>query len=324
MRFLKFPGSRKNDPRSLKGPAMETTLNEDTKPQEETSKDEGSKASPQALTFTVDSFSNGIAFGQHSSADVQDPREVYGLAIKDSTEVVPLRSRYALHKDSPQSKLERHLMRLSQQGVLRSSTMYFGTTTDPFYPFEGKFDTSIKFLELFQRYTPGMLHIQTRSPLIVIALPVFKKLGKHCAITIGLETPLEEEANRYTPGLPRIEERLKTVRALRRFGVEVNLQVSPLLPYGDWKSDAPAFARLLVEHADHIFVEGLVKGSEKAQRKAQSGPLAQKLAADRKFHWLRHDSANPLITAIEELAPEKLKLPERKHLQDRQVQMFAA
>lgn len=274
--------------------------------------------------FTVDSFSNGIAFGQHRLPAGQDPRLTYALRLKDNSQSVRLRSRYLLHKNNPLHELERHLMRLSQQGILRRSSIYFGTTTDPFFPFEGKFDASIKFLELFQKYTPGMLYVQTRSPLIVIALPVFKKLGKHCAITIGLETCIEKNVERYTPGLPRIEERLKTVEALRRFGIEVNLQVNPLLPYGDWRQDAGAFAELLVKHADHIFLGGLVDNHEGNARQAQSSILARKLAEDRKFHWLRPDTAQPLYDAIEQMAPEKLKLPERKHLGKKQMEMFAA
>lgn len=190
------------------------------------------------VMYTVDSFSNGIAFGQHKLEEGQDPREVYSLRLRDDVEMIRLRSRYALHKERPLYELERHLMRLSRQGILRSAIIYFGTTTDPFFPFEGKFDASMKFLELFRRYTPGMLHVQTRSPLIVLALPVFKALGKHVSVTIGLESCLEDSVQRYTPGLPRVEERLKTAAALRKFGIEVMLQVHPVLPYGDWRKDA--------------------------------------------------------------------------------------
>lgn len=274
--------------------------------------------------FTVDSFANGIAFGQQRLPEEADPRDYYSLRIRDDSGVVELRSRYMLHKNNPLHELERHLMRLSQQGVLHSSIIYLGTTTDPFFPFEGKFDASMKFLELFQRYTPGLLCVQTRSPLIVIALPVFKKLGKHCSITLGVETSSEEAVRRYTPGLPRISERLKTATALRRFGVEVNLQVNPVLPYGDWRNDAASFAELLVNHGDYIYIRSITDGSERQEQKIRATTLAQKLAKDRKFHWLRPDTAQPLYDAVAALAPEKLKQPERKHLASKQLSMFAA
>ena len=283
-----------------------------------------SQAQDAIRTYTVDSHADSIAFGQHKTLPGSDPRDVYALRLHDDGEVLKLRSRYSLHRDKPLYELGRHLMLLSQQGVLGSSIIYFGTMTDPFHPFEGKFDASMKFLELFLRYTPGMLCVQTRSPLIVLALPVFKTLGRHVAITIGIETPSEEAVLRFTPGLPRVEERLRTAEALRRFGVPVMLQVSPLLPYGDWRGDAGKFAELLCEHADGLYVRGLSNGTEQCERRLSTTTVAKKLAADRMFHWLRSDGANPLISEIEARAPEKLEPPAWRHLDSKQMEMFAA
>lgn len=277
-----------------------------------------------ALTYTVDSFARGIAFGQHRMEKGSDPRDFYSLHLEDDTELLRLRSRYSLHKQEPLVELESHLVRLSKQGVLRTSAIYLGTTTDPFLPFEEKFDASMRFLELFQRYTPGLLTVQTRSPLVVIAMPVLKRLGKNAAVTIGIETPSEEMAQRYTPCLPRVEERLKTVRALRNLGIEVTIQVGPVLPYGEWRKDAQAFAELLANNADYIYVRPLTDGSERAERRVKWSALGRKLSDDRKFHWLRPDTATPLISALEKIAPEKLKVPVRAQLQSRQMDMFAA
>ncbi len=284
----------------------------------ETAKNEAS------IIYSVDSFNNGIAFGQHRLPCGEDARDLYSLRISDDLELAPLRSRYALHQTNPLHQLESHLMRLSEQGVLNKATIFFGSYTDPFFPFEGKFDASMRFLEIFQRYTPGHLVVQTRSPLLVIALPVLKRLGKHVSVTLGIETNKEESVLRYTPGLPRIEERLKMATALRRFGIEVNLQVSPVLPYGDWKKDALEFAETLNNHADHIYVKPFLDGSDRRERALKNHGAVQRLAEDRKFHWLRPDAANPLIAALEKIAPEKLKAPNRDHLKDRQMNIFAA
>ena len=274
--------------------------------------------------FTVDSFANGVAFGQHRAASGDDPRDIYYLRLQDEGEFVKLRSRYVLHHSSPFIELERHLMRLSQAGILGTSEIYFGTSSDPFLPFDGKFNASIKFLEIFQRYTPGMLHIQTRSPLVVIGMPVLKKLGKHVSVTIGLETNKEEVNARLCPGIPRVEERLKTATALRRFGIEVSLQVGPVLPYGDWKNDAGEFAQLLVENADYIHVRPLINGTIRNEKKVRSSLLGRALTAQRQFHWLRPDAATPLITEIEKRAPEKLLVPQREHMKAKQLSIFAA
>lgn len=282
-----------------------------------TEKEGGSKKG--RIVYTVDSFSDGISFGQQKFASDHDVRDDLRLGLHDVQETTQLRSRYALKKENPLHQLELNLMRLSQQGVLSTAEIFFGTTTDPFFPFEGKFDASIRFLELFQRYAPGMLTIQTRSPLIVIAMPVLRKLGQRASVTIGIETGLEESAQRYTPGLPRVEERLKTAGALRRFGVPVTIQVGPVLPYGDWRHDADEFAHTLVEHADYIVVQPLHR---KAGR--SNCPVSQRIARDRLFHYLRPDSAVPLLTAIEKIAPEKLREPSREALRSKQLSIFAA
>jgi DNA repair photolyase len=147
-----------------------------------------------------------------------------------------------MQSQQPLADLERNLERLSVRGELRQSTIIFGVTTDPFHPFDEKFATSMKFLELFERYSPGKLIIQTRSPLVVIGLPILKKVKNTTFVSIGLETPSDDIRLRYTPQLPSVSERWKTVRALRRFGLKVGIQVAPLLPYGDWRQDAAAFA----------------------------------------------------------------------------------
>jgi hypothetical protein len=284
---------------------------------------EGKKTRKSRIIYTVDSFSDGISFGQQRFDAGQDIREALRLGLGETKANNLLRSRYPLKKENPLHQLELQLMRLSEQGVLACAEIVFGTTTDPFFPFEGKFDASIRFLELFQRYQPGLLTIQTRSPLIVIAMPVLKKLGSRVSVTLGIETPLEESVQRYTPGLPRIEERLKTATALRRFGVQVALQVAPVLPYGDWRSDAGEFADTLVKHADYVVIQPL-HGSLKKSGRHVNCPISQQLARDRLFHYLRPDSAVPLVAAVKKIAPEKLEQPARESLRSRQMEIFAA
>ena len=285
---------------------------------------DGKPAEQGYITYTVDSFEDGIVFGQHKLDPGQDPREYYALRVQEDGDLVRLRSRYSLHQENPLHELEKHLMRLSSQGVLRSSAIYFGVSTDPFLPFQGKFDATMKFLNLFQRYTPGVLIVQTRSPLVVLAMPVLKKLGIHAAVTMGVETQLETVAQRYTPYLPRTEERLKAAAALRRFGIEVTLQVSPVLPYGDWKKDAGSFAETLVQHADYVHVKALTDGSERMERKVRTTSIAKKLAEDRQFYYLRPDTAKPLLNALDAVNPQVLVAPVRPQLKSKQMSMFAA
>jgi DNA repair photolyase len=231
-----------------------------------------------------------------------------------------LRSRYVMKNGEPLGDLERHLQRLSARGELRRATVVFGVTTDPFHPFDEKFATSMKFLELFDRYVPGRLIIQTRSPLVVIGLPMLKKARESTYVTVGIETPVEEVARRYTPNLPTVEERWKTVRALKRFGLRVGVQVAPMLPYGDWRRDATGFAERLCKEADFVAIRSLIQVSGAPR---PSTPLARKLANDRNFFWLRQDTHVPLQEAVAECDETKLFHPAGLSPVDPQLRLFA-
>ena len=271
--------------------------------------------------YSVDSFSNGIAFGGHHLPAHEDPRDHLGLQLDGDDRGIKLRSRYLLHKDSPLYQLELQLKKLSKQGILGNAHIHFGVTTDPFHPFEGKFDASMRFLELFTKYTPGLLTVQTRSPLLVIAMPVFKRLGDRANVCFGIETQDESVVHELTPSLPRVAERLKAIQAFRRFGVPVSIQVHPVLPYGDRERDARAFAKLLVDHADSIHIRPLVQAGDK---QVGNRLIQKKLAQKQLFTWLRNDAAEPLINAIQELAPEKLERTKQAKVGPLQLGLFAA
>ena len=155
-------------------------------------------------------------------------------------------------------------------------------------------------------------------------MPVLRRLARHAVVTIGLETCDDTSVRRYTPGLPKVGERLKAVTAMRHFGIEVTLQVNPVLPYGDWKADANNFAEILCKHGDYVNVSSITDGSEQTERRIRGSEIARNLARDRKFHYLRADSAEPLIKAIKSIAPQKLEMPKRSFLSDKQISIFAA
>jgi hypothetical protein len=268
--------------------------------------------------LVVDSYAGGISIGRAAAEEKRFQLQVDGNKKEGGG---LLRSRYVMNTQQPLADLERHLARLSSRGELRQSTVVFGVTTDPFHPFDEKFATSMKFLELFERYAPGKLIIQTRSPLIVIGLPVLKQVRNNTFVMIGLETPLEEVRLRYTPDLPTVKERWKTARALRRFGFKVGFQVAPILPYGDWRNDANSFAEELAKEGDFISLQSIADASGAAR---PTGELARKLAADRQFFWLRADTRRPLYDALSRLVPEKLLHPVEQEIADPQMALFGA
>jgi hypothetical protein len=138
---------------------------------------------------------------------------------------------------------------------------------------------------------------------------------------VGIETPSDEIRQRYTPDLPTVSERWKMVRALKRFGLRVGIQVAPLLPYGDWRTDAQAFAEDLVAEAEWVSVSSIAQAAGSAR---PNGVLARRLAADRQFFWLRADSHRPLTDALCRIAPEKVYHPAELELQDPQMMLFGS
>jgi len=264
----------------------------------------------------VDSHAHGISLGGTTSAAAEGVELVLHEGDRSPTR---LRSRYVLNRGEPLADLERHLQKLSQQGELRRTTIIFGVGHDPFHPFDEKFAVSMRFLEIFERYVPGKLIIQTRSPLIVIGMPVLKRVRESTSILIGIETPHQDIAGRYTPHLPTVEERFKTVRALRRFGLHVGIQVGPILPYGDWRKDAAPFAKKLCDEADLLVVRSVVQMSERAR---PTSVVARMLAAERSFFWLRQDSHVPLTEAIKEIDHGKLYHPATLELEEPQLPLF--
>jgi hypothetical protein len=274
--------------------------------------------------FAVDSFASGISFGQHKIPAGVDPRDYYSLRLEEEAMPGGVRSRYILDRKNPLHELEKRLEQLACRGILGTSIIHFGTMCDPFSPFSGKFDASMRFLELFNRFVPGQLVVQTRSPLIVIALPVLKKLGSKAAVTLGIETPSQQAADRYTPGLPQVGERLRAANVLRRFNVEVTLQVGPVLPYGDFRRSAGEFAKVLSAHSDYIHLMPMTDGSAAREKQIRSSVIAKKLAADGEFSLLGPGATQPLKTALDEIAPRKMQLPLREHLKPRQMSIFAA
>ena len=276
----------------------------------------GMQFKPSHPILVVDSYARGISIGRIDPAGSGLELEMDG----ERSTPMSLRSRYVMKQGEPLVDLERHLQRLSTRGELRRATVVFGVTTDPFHPFDEKFATSMKFLELFERYVPGSLVIQTRSPLVVIGLPMLKKVRETTFVSVGIETPLDEVARRYTPDLPTVEERWKTVRALKRFGLKVGVQVAPILPYGDWRKDAGAFADKLCTEADYVTVRSLIQTCGVPR---PTTPLARKLANDRQFFWLRQDSQTPLLNALVERDAKKLFHPAGLQPADPQLKLFA-
>ncbi len=290
-----------------------------------------------SCVICVNSYPNGITLSVHkpesnilengAAEGVEEHKylaEQFALRFKDTRDYQLSEGKYFLHKENARQSLENHLSRLHKKNLLQGATVYFGTTVDPFIAFHKRFDITSACLQLFEQYKPRKLLIQTRSPMVIAALPTLKALEGRAHVGIAIESHLEKSIARYTPGQPKISERLVAAQGLRRQGISVNLQVVPVLPYGDFFRDAWDFAEVLDRHSDFISFGALASGSAEDEKQLKELPVARKLATDKQFRWLRPYAYRYLYHALKVVAPQKLLLPVGGKAKPGQLGLFAA
>lgn len=134
---------------------------------------------------------------------------------------------------------DRHL------ALLAGETITIGTATDPYQPAERRFRITRQLLQVIAEH-PGLeCRIITKSPLVTRDIDVLKRINRHARINIhvSLITTDRELARRIEPRAPTPDARLRAVRRLREAGIDVGVNVMPILP---GITDAPAMLDELV------------------------------------------------------------------------------
>lgn len=289
-------------------------------------KNDGSESAEAAEMIAGPAAEHGQSNGEQKLAEGKakfSPNQFH-LRLRDTRDINVPAGRFFLYREKYAEALEHNLSQLYKKDLLASTVVYLGFGSDPFLALDKKFDVTHACLQVLAQYRPGLVVAQTRSPMVISALPLLKMLGDRAVVAIPIESPHENIIARYTPGQPKIRERLIAAEGLRRQGIQVNLMASPILPYGDFYRDAWDFAALLNKHADFISLGSLCSGMENEEAMLRHVPLAQKLASDRQFRWLRPHSYRCLYYALKTVAPEKLQLPVRVRRESAQLKLFAA
>lgn len=121
------------------------------------------------------------------------------------------------------------IQRLQKESDWSKAHVVIGIQSDPFAPFTEKFDLLVKCLEEMALKQPGHITLQTRSPLIVLALPLLKRFGDRLSLVMAFEALNNSINSTFTPHLPRPSERITAARTLHRFGLDVHLQIAPIV-----------------------------------------------------------------------------------------------
>jgi DNA repair photolyase len=116
--------------------------------------------------------------------------------------------------------------------ALREHGVVIGTATDPYQPAERRFRVTRGVLEAIAE-RPGMsVSIITKSPLVTRDVDVLARIAARADVTVhvSLITIDRELARRIEPRAPTPESRLRAVARLTEAGIDVGVNVMPVLP----------------------------------------------------------------------------------------------
>jgi DNA repair photolyase len=129
--------------------------------------------------------------------------------------------------------------------ALREHGVVIGTATDPYQPAERRYRVTRGVLEAIAEH-PGMsVSIITKSPLVTRDVDVLARIAARADVTVhvSLITLDRDLARRIEPRAPTPESRLRAVARLTEVGIDVGVNVMPVLP---GITDGPAVMESLV------------------------------------------------------------------------------
>ena len=116
--------------------------------------------------------------------------------------------------------------------LLGEETIVIGTATDPYQPAERRFRVTRSVLEVLAEHTGLSITIITKSPLVTRDVDLLRRIARNSRITIHLSliTLDRSLARRLEPRAPTPEARLRALSRLRANGIDVGINVMPVLP----------------------------------------------------------------------------------------------
>lgn len=153
-------------------------------------------------------------------------------------------------------RLRRELARMDAAGTLGDVAIFMSSATDPYQGAERRWRLTRACLDVLLAYPPGLLVVQTRSPLVEDDFARLRELGPRCWLSMTVETDRDDVRQALTPRCPALAQRWRTVEAAKQAGLQVQIAVSPCLPY----SDPETFGERLAALADRVVVDSYVSG----------------------------------------------------------------
>jgi DNA repair photolyase len=141
--------------------------------------------------------------------------------------------------------LRRELRRPARYHALHRETVVIGTATDPYQPAERRFRITRGVLETLAEQQGLSVTIITKSPLVTRDVDLLLRIAarSRLSVHVSLITTDRDLARRLEPRAPTPEARLRAIARLRGHGIEVGVNVMPVLP---GITDAPHLLDALV------------------------------------------------------------------------------
>ncbi len=140
----------------------------------------------------------------------------------------------------------------------KKGTVWISGVCDPYQPLEEKYELTRKCLEILQHHNWPVV-IQTRSPLVLRDMDIFKKSGK-IEVGITITTSNDEIRKVFEPNAPSITERLKAIDSLQHNKIKTYVMIAPILPEAEnligrlaGKVNYIIIDRMNYWHADKIY-----------------------------------------------------------------------
>ncbi|WP_018130376.1 SPL family radical SAM protein [Effusibacillus pohliae] len=203
-------------------------------------------------------------------------------------------------KQNAAQLLEKELKKAKRKGPVK---IFMSSSTDPYQPIEHKARVTRSLLEVMAAEPPDLLFVQTRSPLVVRDIDLFRQMRDRIMVSVTVETDLEPVRQAFTPQAPGIRARLTALRKLKQAGIPSQVAVAPVLPC------SPAFAKRLREVTDRVCLDDFYMGD------GSGGKRTEKLNTRRIYHgiglqaWYEKDAWRQVLGWLQqEFASEQIRI----------------
>ena len=129
----------------------------------------------------------------------------------------------------------------------RVGTVWLSGVCDPYQPLEARYKLTRQCLEILAR-NDWPVFIQTRSPLVLRDLDVFKK-ARDIEVGLSITTANDRIRKIFEPYAPSVDERLKAIATLHQNGIRTYVMIAPILP------EAENLIGLLAGHGVYIIID---------------------------------------------------------------------